>query len=156
MGNSVEDRLARLEAKEDVRALKMRYARLCDAGYPAKELGELFVEDAVWDSGDVFGVYRGRKAIEEFFAATRARVPWALHYTVAGDIHLAPDARSATGSWFLWQPLTFESRALWLMATYADEYVLTDEGWRYANLRLDVQALTPVDSTWVEQQIFSA
>jgi hypothetical protein len=39
-------RVARLEAAEAIRNLKARYCELCDAGYRAEELAELFVEDA--------------------------------------------------------------------------------------------------------------
>lgn len=153
---TIEARLARLEAAHDIRALKMTYAKLCDAGYPHKEIGQLFVEDAVWDGGELFGRYAGRQEIEEFFASTPARVPWAMHYTVAGDIDVAEDARTASATWYLWQPMTLDGHAVWLMAKYADEYVWTDAGWRYGNLRLDVEALTPADKDWVAQRFIEA
>jgi hypothetical protein len=155
MNNNVEARLSRLEAVEAIRALKMRYARLCDAGYPAQEISALFVEGAVWDGGELLGRFTGRREIEEFFASTPTRVPWALHYIVAGDIDLSEDAKSATGSWYLWQPMTFDNAAVWLMATYADEYLLTDEGWRYSNLTLNVQALTPATSDWLAERFIN-
>jgi SnoaL-like protein len=44
---TVEARLARLEAAEQIRALKACYGELCDSGYDAENLAELFVEDAV-------------------------------------------------------------------------------------------------------------
>lgn len=156
MTMTIEQRLERLEASNDVRALKMKYAALCDAGYPAKELGALFVEDCVWDGGEIFGKYEGRQAIEDFFTSTPARVPWAMHYTVSGDISVGDDAKTASASWYLWQPMTLDGGAVWLIARYQDKYVKTDAGWQYADLKLDVQAVTPIDKGWVEQRFAEA
>ncbi|RJQ84192.1 nuclear transport factor 2 family protein [Amycolatopsis panacis] len=151
-----EARLARLEAIEDIKALKMHYAKLCDAGYPAQEIGKLFVDSATWDGGEILGVAVGRQQIEEYFAATPANVPFALHYIVGGDIVVASDGRSATGTWYLWQPMILRGAAVVLMGTYDDEYVLTGQGWRYANLRLTVHALTPATSDWVTERFIQS
>lgn len=151
MSLSMEQRLDRIEARHEIRALKMHYARLCDAGYPAKELGALFVEDCVWDGGEAFGRYNGRAEIEAFFASTPDRVPWAMHYVVSGDITVDDDLEHGHAYWYLWQPMTLDGQAVWLIAKYEDRYVKTADGWRYADLKLDVQAVTPFDKGWVSQ-----
>jgi ketosteroid isomerase-like protein len=149
----VETRLARLEAAAEIRALKMQYARLCDAGYPSDQLGPLFTEDAVWDGGETFGIYEGNQAVRGFFDDCRNRIGWAMHYTVSGDIDVAPDVRAATARWYLWQPMTLEGRAVWLLATYKDEYQKDDSGtWQISHLTLDVQALTPIEEGWVQRR----
>ncbi|WP_326837572.1 nuclear transport factor 2 family protein [Amycolatopsis rhabdoformis] len=149
---SVEERLAHLEAADQIRALKMTYARLCDAGYPTAELRQLFTPDAVWDGGRAFGRHEGWPEIEEFFAGADTRVDWALHYTVAGDVRVAEDGRSATGTWYLWQPMTLDGSPVWLMGRYQDDYVRSADAWRHAHVRLDVQAVTPIDKGWVAER----
>ena len=100
----------------------MKYAKLCDAGYPTEEIGALFTADAVWDGGEAFGRYEGREQIKEFFASANDRVDWAMHYTVSGDITVADDSQTASATWYLWQPMTFDGDAVWLMARYDDKY----------------------------------
>ena len=46
-----EERLARVESIERIRFLKARYCDLCDDGYDADALCELFTKDAIWDGG---------------------------------------------------------------------------------------------------------
>jgi hypothetical protein len=153
---STEDRLDRLEASDAIRSLKMRYAKLCDAGYPVDELGPLFTDDAVWDGGEVFGRYDGRPAIEAFFATCTERVDFALHYTMSGHIVVDDGSRTASGTWYLWQPMTVDGQPVWLMATYDDRYVKVDGRWIYADLKLNVQALTPIKEGWAERRFIEA
>ena len=149
---TLEQRVARLEAINDIRSLKMAYTRWCDAGYQLAQLRELFLEDAVWDGGETFGRYEGASAVRDFFVSTAARVEWTMHYIVSGDIQVAEDLQSATGSWYLSQPLTLEGEAVWLLAKYEDRYDYTDAGWRIAHLGLNVEALTPFHKGWVEER----
>ena len=149
---TLEERLERLEAAEQIRALKMRYAQLCDAGYPTDQLEQLFIADAVWDGGDAFGHHEGWPAIRAFFDGASTQITWAMHYTVAGDIHVADDGRSARATWYLWQPMTFDDTAVWLIARYADSYVVDAGEWKFSKIALDVQALTPIDRGWVTER----
>ena len=55
----LETRLARLEAVEEIRVLKARYAAVCDTGYDPDGMTPLFTTDAVWDGGDRFGRHEG-------------------------------------------------------------------------------------------------
>lgn len=153
---TVEHRLARLEAADQIRALKMRYAQLCDDGYPTDQLEKLFTADAVWDGGEAFGHHEGWPSIKAFFDGASTQIAWAMHYTVAGDIHVADDAQSARATWYLWQPMTFDGRAVWLIARYADAYVIDGGEWKFTAIDLDVQALTPIDSGWVTERFIAS
>ena len=42
--------VAKLQAAEDIRHLKARYARVCDTGYKPAGMVGLFTSDAVWDA----------------------------------------------------------------------------------------------------------
>ena len=152
MDASLEARVARLEAVEAIRASKMRYARWCDAGFPPDDLPTLFTPDCTWDGGEVFGRHEGFDALRAFFAGASSSVAWALHYIVSGAVELGDDLRSATSTWYLWQPMTLDGCAVWHMGRYLDRHVLTDDGWRIASLDLTVEALTHVERGWVEER----
>ena len=145
--DDIEHRLRRVEAEAAIVRLKSQYARFADDGYDPDGLAGLFVDDAVWDGGDLFGSVQGVDAIRQHFAGAPQRIPWALHYVLNPVIDVDDDDRSATGSWYLWQPCVRQRSsglvAAWLAGTYADEYELTSEGWKFR--RVEVRA------RWLEQ-----
>ena len=116
---------------EAIRQLKHRYCALCDANYDADPLAELFTEDAVWDGGPI-GAHTGREAIRSFFRGSPNRVPWALHMVTNPIIEV--DGDSATGQWYLWEPLVYAlpegNEAWWMSARYDDRYRRTPQGWK--------------------------
>ena len=144
MTDTIDAAIRRLLDLEAIRALKYRYAGLCDDGYPADELAALFTADAVWQ-GDPLGRYEGREAIRGFFAATPETIRFAVHYLSNPRIEV--DGDTATGSWCLWQPLVVRQsdRAYWLMASYADRCRREADGWKFANMTLLVKSLTPYE-----------
>ena len=83
MTKSLEARIGRLEAVEEIRVLKARYADVCDTGYDPERMAPFFTDDAVWDGGERFGRYEGLDAIRGFFAGVSSQITWALHYMVA-------------------------------------------------------------------------
>lgn len=155
MTGDLEHRLARVEAIEAIRALKARYADVCDTGYEPDRIVPMFTEDAVWDGGERFGRYDGIDEIYGFFADVSKQIVWALHYMVAPLIEVAPDLESATGSWYLWQPCTLVGdsgpQAVWLTGRYADRYRLEAGDWKFSEVRLDVQTVSPIEDGWVKR-----
>jgi hypothetical protein len=146
-------RVARLEASEEIRALKLRYASYCDAGYPPDALAELFTEDAVWDGDEAhFGVHRGRDAIRDFFAGISERFIFAMHYTLGGTIEVAPDLESASGRWYLWEPCTIvvegTPTSMWVMGNYIDEYRRVDSVWRVHRMAVQFASISRADEGW--------
>lgn len=155
MTTSLDERVARLEAIEAVRSLKMSYARWCDAGFPAEQLGSIFTEDCVWDGGAVFGRHVGFDELQAFFAGARSSVAWALHYIVSGAVEVADDLDTAKSTWYLWQPMTLDGCAVWNMGRYLDAHVRTGDGWRISSVDLTVEALTHVDRGWVAERFLT-
>lgn len=145
----LEARVRRLEAAEDIRSLKARYCDLCDTGYDAAALSALFVDDAVWDGGEV-GVFEGRAAIERFFAGTGRALALAIHHVTNAALQVSDDAGSATGRWYLLQCATrrHDNQALWLAARYEDSFVRTADGWRFARIQIRTQFFTPFEEGW--------
>lgn len=152
---TLEERLQRLEDIEAIRALKVRYAAACDAGYNPELIGPLFTEDAVWDAG-TFGRYEGRKAIKEFFAGASSAIPFALHYTLGHQIDVDPSGKRAHGTWYIFMPGTMKDKsgkdqAIWLAGTYADEYVKVDGRWYFQTVNGQIRFMTPYEQGWVKK-----
>jgi hypothetical protein len=142
MSSELEKTVQRLADIEDIKQLKARYASACDDNYNPDTLASLFAEDAVWD-GSTMGYAEGREAIREFFAAASALVPFAVHQVSNPLIEI--DGDTATGEWFLWQPMVFQGQALWLSAVYHDNYVRQNGKWLYQHLKLNIRMLTPFE-----------
>jgi hypothetical protein len=143
--SDLEARLARLEAEAAIIRLKAQYARHCDNGYDPDGIAGLFVPDGVWDGGELFGRAEGVEAIRAHFVHAPDRIPWALHYTLNPLIDVHADGRTASGSWYLWQPCIRQRSSgpvqSWLAGTYADEYELTDDGWRFKTVTVTARWL---------------
>ena len=127
---SVEARLRRVEAAEQIRLLKARYCDLCDAGYPADELCSLFTEDGVWDGGEM-GVFEGRDELHRFFGRMPDIMSFAIHHITNSAVEVNEDATSARGRWYLLQTATVKktNQAVWLAARYDDDIVCVDGNW---------------------------
>ncbi len=150
--------VAKLQAAEDIRHLKARYARVCDTGYKPAGMLDLFTKDAVWDGGR-FGRYEGIDAICGFFDGVSADIVWALHYMIAPIIEVADDLENATGSWYLWQPCTVVGehgpQAVWLTGRYADRYRREQGAWKFSEVILSVQTVSPIEHGWVSRPFWN-
>jgi SnoaL-like domain len=143
---AVEARIVRLEAVEAIRVLKARYADVCDTGYDPVRMRPFFTEDAVWDGGPRFGRYEGVDAVCEFFAGISSTITWALHYMIAPVIDIADDGRTATSE---------GPRAMVITGRYADRYRLEPDGWKFSEVVLDCQMLSPLDEGWARMPFWS-
>lgn len=156
--NSVEERLARLEARADISDLVARYAHGADRKNDPAILGPLFAEDAVW-TAEGFGELVGRDAIARGLAAVAAeRVTWSIHYMVSPHIELAPDLRTARCHWYLWEPCTLGGEGLgagdgpaadtWLGGWYHSELAATGAGWQFTRVELVVRMQGEAQPPW--------
>jgi hypothetical protein len=105
---ALEERLAAVEAVQEIHNLKARYGELVDSRYtkggprPAAELAQiadeivlLFSEDAVWDGGGRLGLWQGRAKIRERFL--EPTLGFTLHYFVKPRIEVAGERARALG-----------------------------------------------------------
>jgi hypothetical protein len=150
MNPDLEKTVQRLADIEDIKQLKARYAAACDDDYNPDKLAPLFAEDAIWD-GSILGYAEGREAIHEFFSASSSLVPFAVHQVSNPLIEI--DGDTATGQWYLWQPMVFQGAALWLSATYEDSYVRQGGQWLYQHLKLNIRMLTPYEEGFAKTRI---
>ncbi len=155
MDRETAARLDRLEATEAIKELKARYADVCDTGYDPVRMRPFFTDDAVWDGGPRFGRHEGVDAVCEFFAGVSSLITWALHYMIAPIIDVSDDGLTATGSWYLLEPCTIATddgpRAMVITGRYADRYRKEGGAWKFSEVVLDCQTISPLDEGWARR-----
>jgi ketosteroid isomerase-like protein len=149
---SIAERVRRLEDLEGIKDLHARYAEVCDDGYDAQGIAQLFTEDCVWDGGETLGRVEGIEALREFFAGAGKRFTFAVHFMMAPRTSIATNGDSATGSWYLLEPCTIaedgREEAFWVAAVYDAEYRKDSDGWRFHRLVVDTRMLAPHVGGW--------
>lgn len=148
---SIEERLARLEAIDEIMRMKARYCAYADADYDAEGLASLFVADGYWDGGPEFGRHVGREAIKAFLDRTRQQIRFAAHLAINPIIEV-PDGAHATGKWRLLMPCTVAAEvgteARWLLCQYDEVYVREDDRWMFRSVDMKVNLYAPHLEGW--------
>ena len=151
----------RVRAAEDVDAiqrLKARYGQLVDARYDrkgpkdqasleslARQIADLFSEDAVWDGGAGLGECRGREAIRQRFLQPTLRFSW--HFFVKP--HIEVDGDRAHGTWDILAPCTAtDGTPMWMAGVEDDRYVREGGCWLHESMKLRVVFMAPHAKGW--------
>ena len=156
--DALERRLRRAEDFEAIVNLKSRYGQLADSRYTlsgprpadeiqkiARDVTELFTEDAVWDGGASLGTAHGRDEIYERFCQPSLGFTW--HYFVKPRIDV--DGDRAWGTWDILAPCTSsEGRALWMAGYEEDEYERVGDDWQHKSMVLTVVFMAPYERGW--------
>ena len=148
---TIEARIQRLEDIEEIRRLKIEYARVVDRYGKPDEFAALFAEDGVMDIGPLGGLIKGRAAIRNIGQVVGKTLTFFLHYMMGETIDILPSGTYAKGHWYLWEPATYNGQAVWIAITYDDEYKKIDGQWRIAFSRLNLHFMTPYDQGWVKK-----
>lgn len=145
----LEKRVRALEDVNAIRILKARYAAYCDDGYNPDKIAELFVEDAVWESGSL-GRFEGREAIREFFRGASKIFTFAIHYGLNPQIEVNGD--TARARWYLFMPCTVAegNKAMWRSGIDDEEYVRVNGEWRFKSKTSSSIFSTPFDRGWAQ------
>jgi hypothetical protein len=155
---SLEKRLAAVEAVQEIHRLKARYAALIDERYtrdgakPPEEVAriadaaaQLFAPDAVWDGGERLGRWQGRAAIRQRFLDPT--LMFTLHYFVNPVIEV--DGDSARGTWQILSPITLaDGRPGWMAGIEHDAYRRHEECWLHSEMKLQIHFLGPNLQGW--------
>jgi hypothetical protein len=150
---SIEERVERLEAIEQIRKLKHRYTRLIDTGCNPDLIAPLFTEDATFDPGEAWGGANvGREAIHANFGRVAATIPWMHHFALADEIEITGPA-TAKAYWRLFNPVALDDgeggrQSVVLAATYVDEYRKDDGEWKFADVKVDFTLAVTLQSGW--------
>ena len=150
VGSRLKELEQRVRALEDVEALqnlKARYAAFCDDNYNPDGIAELFVEDAVWESGSL-GRFEGREAIREFFQGASKIFTFALHYGLNPQIEVTGD--TARAKWYLFMPCTVGdgNKAMWRAGIDDEEYVRVNGEWKFKSKMSAGIFNTPFEEGW--------
>ena len=149
---TLEQRIARLEAHNDICKLMAEYLLIADTGYDADKISALFAADATWE-GDGFGRHEGRQAIWDFFDSLSGALVFAAHFVTNPIITFEADDR-ARGAWRLFQTATVNSDGALdsnlLVAAYDNEFVQIGDGWMFQSVNVHVNFFEPIDKSWAE------
>ncbi len=149
MSATIEQQVAWLVAREQIRDVIAAYARAGDANNDPDQMAMLLTPDAVWEA-EGFGRFEGRDAIcRELAQIGRDRILWSLHFPVSPMIELSADGRAAEAFWWLWELLTMSADEVadetpvhkWLGATYRADFQCIDDRWQIAHLSLRIEKL---------------
>jgi hypothetical protein len=127
---SIAGRLARLEAADAIRALKLRYLRACDDKDTAA-MRACFVPDNAHIHYDRIGSFAGRDALVQCFAELACRPTLReMHFAGQADIRVL-DETTAQASWDLAYLALDDASGMrtFLTGRYADEYVRENGEW---------------------------
>lgn len=157
-GESLEERVSRLEDIESIKNVKAMYARYCDDGYNVEGLLSLFVTDGIWES-NTFGSYRGCEAIRGYFAGLHEDgISWAFHCIVSPVIYLHADGLTADGSWYLLDLATFDAiddagkkDSVVVTASYEDTFVKVDGVWKFRHVKAHFHQISNLDQGWASE-----
>ena len=149
---TLEERIQRLEDLEEIRRLKITYARYADDRVPGAQYASLFTEDGVVDA-EPLGTAKGRAEIAQFAEDAKKALTFYLHYMMGQTIDIAPSGTEATGHWYLWEAATAGDEAVWIAITYNDEYKNVDGKWLFSYSKLNFHFITPFDKGWVKQRM---
>lgn len=143
---SLEQRIARLEAIEEIRALDARYCRALDEG-DWDTLVSLFTDD-----GEFVGLSRatGHTALRRFFAGLAAAGLSAFwHHVTNLEITLdRDDPDRARASSLLWQPCVQDGVAHIAAGRYDDTLERVNGRWRYQSKRVSFDYFVPLSDGW--------
>jgi hypothetical protein len=154
----LQQEVARLSAKDDLRDLIVDYARGCDVGNDPVLLGPLFTEDATWECRG-FGKYVGREMVAKGLKAIAGNsIFWSLHNMISPHIAFDPDGQGATLFWYLWEAATLpnddtgQSEAHWIGGTYDARARKVGDRWLFSRMELKLSMASPVTKCWVQQR----
>jgi len=136
-------KIERLEAIEEIKALKARYLNACDKQEP-EVVRECFIEDGAIIDMDYFGYCDSRDTFVDDIYVPRGCHDFVLdmHHGTNPEIEIL-DASTAKGVWSLnYRNINTQDRTLTMMsALYHDDYVKTAKGWRIAKSRTEYRTV---------------
>ncbi len=130
------ERIAQLEAREEIRELVARYGMAVD-DRDVEGLADMFTSDAKFGQADGTVANQGREAVIEFYTERMAAFGATYHYPHSHVIELDPDRPGrATGMVNAHAELALDGRTLVTALRYFDEYRVEDGRWRFVERKV--------------------
>ena len=148
---TAEERLQLQEDRHAIANLKACYVDAADGGWtgePAHDgdtIASLFVEDGVWDAGEM-GQGVGHAGIRAYFAGAVEDFPLVFHHASSARIHLEGD--EASGRWHVMVPMIDKGVSKLLLGIYDDRFVRTPKGWKFKELRFTPASIIDLPAVW--------
>jgi len=143
MDLSLEQRLDRLDAIEEIRQLKAKYCAACDDDHNPDAVIALFLEDGVWEATSN-GRFEGHAAIWKFMSDLRnsGYIRNSAHQVMNPVIEV--DGERATGHWRLLMMYTSNepdgsNKYNRIIGWYREKYRKVDGAWKYESLFCQVE-----------------
>lgn len=160
-GQTIEQRLERLEAYREIANLQGRYNHLI-LGHHYDEILKMFSQRAdITAEMDISGVAKGQQDVKKLFLDVLGGLynytgNLALHQLTSPVIEVAQDGQTARGMWFSLGTNTHKHSdgslvPIWQMGTYVHEFILEDGQWKYLHFFWAAIVRTPFDQGWVKQ-----
>ena len=70
--------------------------------------------------------------------------------------HIAPSGNEASGTWYLFVPVTRNGWAVWMAATYDDRYRKVGGQWLCSQMKVNGALITPYETGWVWEHVVSS
>lgn len=154
---SLEQRIARLEDIEAIKALKYTYAQVLDNGYDPEQVAALFTEDGLWSISGVGGTAKGSENIKQHSLNLGRDIIWGQHNMFAPIVEVAEDGMTAEGDFYLVCLLTMVAQeaeegkeAYILIGKYHDKFVKMDGKWYFKELVGHIDQSAPWGDGWVK------
>lgn len=145
----LEERIERLESIERIARLIAGYARGADRQNDPAMMRPLYTDDAIWESEGFFRLEGGDRLTQELGKFGRERIPWSLHYNTSPIVDLAPDGKSATMVWYVWEVANVTPEGggradpHFVGGWYDSLVVKTGEGWKFKHIKLFAELFAP-------------
>ena len=139
--SELQERIERLEAVEELRALLTRYATVVDNDKDVNRLRDLFTEDAALENPTR---YEGRDAILDYYLGVMLALEASRHHIVNSSFELeTPDRAQHRGAFLAY--VARDGVVSLLCGDYDDEVVRGDDGrWRFSVKRNDIKLVRPL------------
>jgi hypothetical protein len=153
MDETLERRIARLEAIDEIRGLMADYTHFFDTGWSGAgrdpdKVAALFTEDGVW------GETIGPAAIRDWCATYGHTAKMSLHIAMNPKIEV--DGDQAQGSWSGLVPLVAPSgEALWVGGRYECDFVRRAGEWKIRRLRFFTAFQTPYEDGFGKTRFYN-
>jgi hypothetical protein len=138
----LEQRIARLEAREEIRNLVTDYSIAVD-DRDVSTIGRLFATDGVFAHADGSLVNEGSAAIVDFYSERLGEMGPTYHYPHSHRIDFADDD-NASGVVLAHAELAFGGVTNYTGLRYLDRYRCTDGVWQFAERRIKFLFFMPL------------
>ncbi len=146
----LEKRIQALEDLEEIKRVKVRYAKYMDDNFNIEKLMELFTDDAEWSS-EAWGSLKGKEAIRRHFEGVSKRQTFSCHRIVAPDIIVEGD--KAHGTWYgMCTGILSDGRGFWSSSLYTDEYRKVDGRWLISKMKMSYFYRSPYEGGWAKER----